>query len=72
MAIVALKHMQMMDSSLTFVFHYCRRMFSRKKAAQRAKRMAGQGLEAFPKANLAPTGMTALAAATRDRVDRSR
>lgn len=58
-------------SSDCFALH-CRRMFSRKKAAQRAKRMAGQGLEAFPKANPAPTGMTALAAATRDRVDRSR
>ena len=48
-----------------------RRMFSRKKAAQRAKRMAGQGLEAFPKALPAAVASTALTAATRDRVDRS-
>lgn len=51
----------------------CRRAFSRKKAAQRAKRMAGMGLEAFPKDTvIKPSSNTALAVATRERVERAR
>lgn len=49
-----------------------RRMFSRKKAAQRAKRMAGMGLEAFPKESIVQNTESALVAATRERVLKAR